>query len=430
MIYGDWGFRSSPFQTTSLQPTQLGERLLVGREKEVRSLMGRIQSPPKLGTIEGLNGVGKTSVVNVASYKLYQRHVESGAGPLFIPCRRIFQIDTAKNVQEFIDEVLMEIAQTLIERAEPIKVHGYWLETEPMNKWLNSPQLTSFQGGVWVVQGGMQKETNTGSGFERSGFRKLVSAWLETIFPEQDSGGVICTIDNLELLQSSDLARTILEQLRDQLLTLPGIRWVLCGSLGIIYGVVSSPRLEGFLHNPIEIGEIGYEHAKDIFNSRIEAYRNGSSGTYLPLLVSDFERLYQILKGNIRSVLSHADSYCQWVSDRDPPELDSEKTMMFDHWLTEQASAAYDALRQELRPKALEVFDKSCEFGIFSPSDFSDFGFNSIPAFRPHIRDLEAGGVLVSTQDEGDKRRKTIQVTPKGWLVKFHIDRIATGPGH
>lgn len=40
---------------------------------------------------------------------------------------------------------------------------------------------------------------------------------------------------------------------------------------------------------------------------------------------------------------------------------------------------------------------------------------------RPHVKDLEDAGLLVSTQDEGDKRRKTIQITPKGWLVNYAL---------
>jgi hypothetical protein len=74
-----------------------------------------------------------------------------------------------------------------------------------------------------------------------------------------------------------------------------------------------------------------------------------------------------------------------------------------------------------ITPEGARGFSQ-CGFfwGIFSPSDFEAFGFNSIPAFRPHIRDLESTGLVVSTQDDGDKRRKTIQVTPKGWLVYAH----------
>lgn len=422
MIYKNWGFSGSPFQTTSLPPTELGARLLVGRNKELDSLIRRISSPPKLATLEGLNGVGKTSVVNVACFRLFKKHIDSGSGPLYIPCRKVFQLNPNQDLTAFIDAVLMEVAQTLIDQAAEIRSRYPSLHTTGIDRWLNSPQLNSYQGGAWGLQAGYQSETNTSVGFERSGFRKAVASLLEQIFPTPDEGGIVCTIDNLELLQSSETARQHLEQLRDELLTMKGLRWVLCGALGIVYGIVSSPRLEGFLHKPIEIGGIGDEHAPEILKTRCIAFASGTGTPYLPLRPEDFAKIYDVLRGNLRSVLSYSDDYCQWAAERGAPGGDAQRKQMFDLWLREQAEAAHDAVRQELRPKAMEVFQHSVKVGgVFSPSDFEEFGFNSIPAFRPHIRDLEAVGLLVSTQDDGDKRRKTIQVTPKGWMVNLHL---------
>ena len=206
MIYNQWGFSGSPFQTTSLPPSELGARLLVGRDSELASLIRKISSPPKLATLEGLNGVGKTSIVNVACYKLYTKYIETGTGPLYIPCRKIFQLNPNQDLPTFIDAVLMEVAQTLIDRAAEIRTKQLTLHTAGINRWLNSPQLLSFQAGAWGFQAGYQAEMNTSAGYERSGFRKSVSACLEQIFPTPDSGGVICVIDNLELLQSSGLS--------------------------------------------------------------------------------------------------------------------------------------------------------------------------------------------------------------------------------
>lgn len=47
-------------------------------------------------------------------------------------------------------------------------------------------------------------------------------------------------LDNLELLQVAETTRRILEQLRDELFTTPGVRFVLCGANGMINSVVSS----------------------------------------------------------------------------------------------------------------------------------------------------------------------------------------------
>ncbi len=421
-MYENWGFTGSPFQTTSLPPSELGQQLLVGRESELATLMKRISAPPKLATLEGLNGVGKTSIVNVASYKLFDRHIRTASGPIYVPCRKIFQLNPNQDLSTFIDAVLMEVAQSLIDSAVLIRQKFPSLRTAGIDRWLNAPQLLSFQAGGWGFQAGYQSEMNTSAGFERSGFRKAVATCLEQVFPTPGTGGVICTIDNLELLQSSDVARQQLEQLRDELLNMQGLRWVLCGALGIIYGVVASPRLEGFLHKPIEVGEINGNHSADILRSRLSAFSKGSGAPYIPLRLDDFARLYEILRGNLRSVLSYADDYCQWVSDGAAPSGDAQRRSMFEKWMSEQAAAAHDAARSELRPRAVETFDKATSIGgVFSPSDFEDFNFNSVQAFRPSIRDLESVGLLVSTQDDGDKRRKTIQVTPKGWMVELHM---------
>ena len=80
MLYESWGFTQSPFETTSLPPSELGDRLLVGRDNEVNSLIRRITSGNKIATLEGLNGVGKTSVVNVATYRLFEEHLDTGEG--------------------------------------------------------------------------------------------------------------------------------------------------------------------------------------------------------------------------------------------------------------------------------------------------------------------------------------------------------------
>jgi hypothetical protein len=71
-------------------------------------------------------------------------------------------------------------------------------------------------------------------------------------------------------------------------------------------------------------------------------------------------------------------------------------------------------------PTTLEVFKTATSgSGTFGPGDFAAFGFNNMPGFRPYIKNLEDVNLVVSTQDETDKRRKTIQITPKGWLVNY-----------
>jgi DNA-binding MarR family transcriptional regulator len=186
-------------------------------------------------------------------------------------------------------------------------------------------------------------------------------------------------------------------------------------------GTVSSPRLEGFLHAPIEVGGVDDALSAEIYRSRLTAYVDSEAqDAYMPLCLEDFEALYNILHRNLRSTLGRADNFCQWVAEQNLPQTLDEKRSAFSEWLNAEASAALTAAQSALKPRAWEVFSVAIGLGgVFSPSDFQEFAFNSSMALRPHVKDLEDAGLLVSTQDEGDKRRKTIQVTPKGWLVKY-----------
>jgi DNA-binding MarR family transcriptional regulator len=421
MIYEDWGFKRSPFQQTSLPANEVGSRLLVGRDEQVEILMRRIDDAPKMAILEGLNGIGKTSVVNVAAFRLYRRHLES-KGPLYIPCRKVFQLHSDVDLQAFIDDVLIEVAQTLIERKNDLTKTSKGTSLEVLDKWLNSPEIKSYQAGLWVVQGGMQ--VNSNPGFERGGLRNSILNVLKQVFPEQGQGGVICCIDNLELLQESNKARLLMEQLRDLLLQVQGLCWVLCGALGITYGVASSPRLDGYLHRPIELKEMDKSFAPAILGSRIEVFADREN-PYLPINQSEFDILYAVVRGNLRTVLSYTDNYCQAVADGDIPKTPDEKRARFFKWLDEEAEAAYKVARTALTPKTLRVFSKATSgTGTFSPGDFEAFGATSMQTFRPYIKSLEDVALVVSTQDDTDKRRKTIQVTAKGWLVDYYLEQM------
>jgi hypothetical protein len=292
---------------------------------------------------------------------------------------------------------------------------------KPLEKWLNSPKFGAVQAGLNVFgngpQIGVSSEPNTSRGFERSGFRKNVRDWLAEMFPETGRGGIIC-VDNLELLQVAETTRRILEQLRDELFTTPGVRFVLCGANGMINSVVSSTRLSGILHRPIEVAGLSSEEADKVLASRVKIFSKATGESYLPILASDFLDLYKILNFNLRSVLQEADEYCLSVSSGDHPETDEQKTTCYRQWLQEEGQRLHDAVARQLTPRAWKVFEDAIDIGgSFSPSDFETFGFNSIAAFRPSVKALEDVHLVTSVRDETDNRRKSIVITPKAFLV-------------
>lgn len=430
-IYHAWGFQKTPFDTLPLPPDEDGKSLMIDRDNEILQIKRRLSSTSNIVTIEGSNGIGKTSLVNVSSFELFQEYLSRGIGAFFIPCDTQFQITPEKNSEEFIDEVLMAVAQTLLRRGKILNDRGYKLEgNSSIASWLNEPQVSTYNGGinstVFGIQLGKSSETNTSLGYQRSGFRTKILDWLKEIFPYNTNGGVVCVIDNLELLQTSDVARKQLEQFRDKLFSYTGLRWVLCGSLGIVRGIMSTPRLQGRLYMPIEVGGIDPTYASDILSKRVKAYEIEPNDSYLPLTGNEFKDLYEVLNNNTRNALNYANNYCLWVADNNYYSENIEgKKSLFNKWLYQQSIKKVDSIMMQIKPRAVEAFQRAIELnGEFSPSDFEDFGFKTFQAMRQHISQLERAGLVTSTIDETDKRRKTIQVTADGWLFNHGLKRI------
>jgi len=423
-IYRAWNFIENPFSSNALQANETGKNLLVGRSREMKNLINKLNNGPCAVTVEGLNGVGKTSLVNVALYEAYTDYFDEFNQTLYIPCNKIFQLSREKSIESFMNEIFIEIAQTLIKRSEELKLYGYSLpkNSYSINKWLNSSHLSAYQASFVNVGIGKTIETNTSEGYEKSGFKNNIREWLTEIFPDPDYGGVVCVIDNLELLETSEQARRILESLRDELFNIDGVRWIFCGALGIIKSIASTPRLDGFLHHPIEVNGVDRKVIGELFEKRINFYKIPKKKTYLPLNSKLFEFIYEVINNNLRNSLHICDQYCLEVSQlKSKPRNDKMKEVVFMKWFQDQSNDIYTSFTSQIKPRARKLFDDIIKYGgVFSPSDYEDFGFNSITALRPHVIELERVAVLSSTVDEIDNRRKTIQVTAKGWLASYN----------
>lgn len=422
-FYKSWNFFDNPFSPSALPSNDLGRELIVGRDREITQVLRRLYNPPAAVTIEGVNGIGKTSLLNVSIYDAYLQFFERQTQTLYIPCSKTFQISPDKSVEAFLDELFLEVAQTLIRRSEELKNLGYNLpeNSVSIDKWLNSPQLSTYQATLGPIGAGRSSETNTSGGFERSGFRNRIQEWLSEIFPQPDFGAVVCVIDNLELLETSDAARKLMERLRDEAFNINGIRWVMCGSLGIIKSIASTPRLEGYLHKPLEVAGVDKKFSAELFSKRIKYFSHEEKVSYVPITPASFSFMYEVFNYNLRNTLHHCDQYCLYVADSgNLPQTEDEKEKEFINWFQDISNSISESISSQIRPRAQRLFDDIIRFGgVFSPSDYEAFGFNSIAALRPKVLELEKVAVVTSSIDETDNRRKTIQITPKGWLASY-----------
>jgi DNA-binding MarR family transcriptional regulator len=425
--YQAWGFRSPPFEPGPLPPTDEGAKLLIGREEELIQITRRLLTRGKILTVEGSNGIGKTSINNVAAFTAFRSFLQGEVDQLLVPCEKTFQLVKDSNIEAFIENVFLQIGLTLVKHTQTLRESGRGSQLDgPIAAWLTSPTFNSVRANLSIhglgAGGGASTTANTSAGFSRAGYYNLIKTWLNEIFPNGEGGGIVCSIDNLELLRESEAARQAFEVLRDEILTVPGLRWILCGSLGIVRSLASTPRLNGYLHTPIEIGDIEESVAGSILESRVETFKNGDK-PYLPMIASDFTLLYQILRGNIRDTLSEADNFCNWVADGElEHNEDSKKHEQFMQWLKQACSDRLEAARPYVSARPWKLFSEiSKNNGQCSPGAFTDFGFATQQAMRSQVISLENARLVISVRNEDDNRRKTIYITPAGWMVDYAL---------
>ena len=423
-LWTDLGFRDNPYNTTPIPPTEEGARLLVGRERPLQRLIRGITSANTLPTVEGDNGVGKTSLVSIAGYTLRKEFRDGEAQQLFVSLPEPFQLLPGGNLDEFRRRVYYAVARAFIENHGTLHAANLAVpDVGDVERWLQSPLIKGggFNAQVVGSGGGLDrsKSLNEGEGFRDEGFQATIDAWLRECFPSREQGGFICLIDNLELLVTSQAARSQLEALRDTLLDRPGLRWVLCGARGIVRSAASSARLHGKLSDPIELDPIGDTAIAEVVRRRIEAFAVDENA-YVPVNAEGFKHIYKILNSNLRDALKYCEDFALWLDDQgEQPEEPEDRFRLLEIWLAEQAERVAKATGN-VKPRAWRVFDDLVGFGgACSPSDFEKFGFNSMPPMRPHVKDLEEANLVISSVSDADQRRKHIALTSRGWLINY-----------
>lgn len=419
-LWTEFGFRENPYAVTPVPPTEEGEHLLVGRDHELEELAVALTSLDTHPTLEGENGVGKTSLVSIACYRALMDFKTGRSSQLHISVGKTFQLRPGDTSESFEREVLFAVARALIDNYDQLKSANLSVpDVRHIDSWLNAPMLAQRQAsfGGFGVGGGSQP--NTSVGFEEAGFRTAVTRWLSECFPSPAAGAFICVLDNLELLETSQQARTLIEGIRDSVLSLPGLRWVLCGARGIVRSAASSPRLQGYLADPMDIGPIPDGVVPEVVTRRVGIFRMHADA-YVPVGSSGFNHLYQIMHSNLRNALKHAQDFAVWMKSQGVfPSAPEDKYGLLEAWLASLAEQ-YQADTSGVTNRGWQVFDNIVSRGgSCSPSDFDAFGFGSQPAMRPYVKQLEDSNLVVSSIDDTDQRRRTIGVTPRGWLVNY-----------
>jgi hypothetical protein len=420
-IWPQFGFRENPYDNERLPGDDVGDHLLVGRDREVAAIQRGIASDGTHPCVEGPAGIGKTSMLAVAGYRMLVASLNAKSGTLYVPAKTFFQAGESES--EFVEQVFREVAQTLIDNADAFRQAALEVpDIEGLNKWLNSPQYRSASAQGAGFGGGYGSEPNTSEGYSRSGFPAAVKAELKKCFPTAGAGAVICVLDNLELLQTSQKARETLEALRLPVFEVDGLRWVLCGSRGIV-SRARSERLSGFFAAPMTVGPLSDEAAVELIRRRLDMY--GHDGAYAPVPPEAFDFLYRALHFNLRDALAHAQQFADWMyadyiaNEKDlPPE--EERQLLLEGWLTYQAEQAQEAAKR-VQPRVWQFFDDLARAGgRCRASDFEQYGFNKQQQMGSAVTALAAVNLLIRETDPENATKNIHSITPQGWLVFFH----------
>lgn len=419
-MWSDFGFTENPYNHRPIPPNDIGERLLVGRGAEIATIMRRITAGSSCPTLEGPNGVGKTSLVAVATFKLLQRFLNGSMSACYIPTERFFQISAETNLSEFKQEVYRYALLSLHERRDDLLRRGLNLgNTAALFNWLTAVRYASGGGSIGPISIDVGVSPNETDGFSENGFVFAVQRLIDEAFPNSGSGGIVCVLDNLEILETSRKAREVLEEMRDTLFTQRGFVWVICGAKGIVRSVASSPRLQGVLSDPFRVRPISQGEIGGLVDARVESF--GIPGqANAPVDERGFSHLFKITNENLRNTLKFCSDFSDWLADQNLYQLEpGDKFGLLESWIA-QKSSEYMQDAKSVTDRSWEVFDGIVTMGgAISPNDYASFGFESQQAMRPHIKRLEEANLVDSLIDEEDSRRRTISITSLGYFVNY-----------
>ncbi|MFD3935703.1 hypothetical protein ACFWSF_08440 [Streptomyces sp. NPDC058611] len=422
----DFGFSGNPYATAPIPPTEQGKKLLVGRDREVESLISRLRSSARHPTIEGNFGVGKTSMISVACYQL-QRDFElgrAGRSPL-IPLREPFQLTKHQTIEDFHNDLFCKVAEAFRENRHRLEATGRRVpRNKDIDRWINQAiygsrtiGVTSPLGGATVARGSAPTSSPV---YERYGFPRAMKELLKSCFPGQEYGGFVGVVDNLELMRTSENVREIMEVMRDTVFSQAGLRWIFCGAQGSVRSAAATPRLRGHLASPVEVNPISDDLMGDVIDRRIEAYKI-KSDPIIPVGPGGFWLLYDIFDRNLRIALSFAEEFAFFLYEQNGKSANSEDFGLLETWLAETADRDCEAADQRLGPREWTTFDYlTLREGTCRPcNDFAEFEFHSASEMRSTIKFLKDANLVSYETDEMDKRRKVVHFTPTGWLVAY-----------
>lgn len=133
---------------------------------------------------------------------------------------------------------------------------------------------------------------------------------------------------------------------------------------------------------------------------------------------ASFRHLYDVCNHNLRDSLKYAQSFSVWLDISGEVDNISDYPQLLEVWLAHQAEEVTQSI--SLQPRAWKLFDDlAAAGGSCAPSDNKLYGFNTPQQMRTNFVALERANLIKAEIDEDDLRRRTVNLTDKGWVVHY-----------
>lgn len=424
----EFGFSSSPYATKPIPASAQGDELLVGRNKEIAQLISRLEATTRHPTIEGPVGVGKTSLVSVASFRMKQAFKKGKASfNSLIPLDEPIELSPQMTVESFQNEIFYRVADGFKLYRNELEATGRRVPKQgDIEQWIHRPVFGTRVAGFNTPLAGLSigggRSPSSSPAYSAFGFPKAMKSLLESCFPSPGHGGFVIVVDNLELMRTSQNVRSVLDLMRDNVLSQPGLRWILCGARGVVRSAASTERLADSLVQPIEVKPISDELMSEVISRRIEACRlPHANRLIIPVDPEGFWYLYDVFNRNLRTALAFAEDFSFWLHSQYGSLAKGQDMGLMESWLAEMGGAFRSEADEWLGPREWPTFDAMVRHeGTCRPAnDYGNFGFKSAGAMRASIRALRDANLLTYEADEINKSRKIASLTARGWLVAY-----------
>jgi DNA-binding MarR family transcriptional regulator len=409
-----YGFSRTPYSTTAIRVADGGDRLLVGRSAELATIESDLVSGAQVIALEGDYGVGKSSLAAVAAHHAGQW----GPSPevWFLPPAgdSPLELVAGESTDAFEKRVYFRVAAALLPIADRLVTEGFKLpKLNEFRNWLHSPSGGGWSAGIGGSFGGFGATVSTGRqktppAFTDAGVIALLDSWMEELFASRTVGGVICILDNLEVLGSFDNAVVLFEALRDRMFKRKGLTWIVCGAEGMVRTAFSSPKMSGVFQEPIDVLPLGGTDIPKVIKARAEVVQVAVEAV-LPVSSEAFEAVYVATGENLRFALGLAEKYALRANPDDLRRLSAtERDDAFFAYVRGEGDRAVEQLSTKITDadwRVLETLVRE-KAGSCSPGDFADFGYADMPPLLTRVKSLERAGLVRYVKDR--KRRRVI----------------------